>query len=118
MSQKQNRKARILTGVLIAAIAAFLVAKQRGLTPGSVSNAVSNAVTPAPLEKAPPSPQDAVYAMLDAARDGNVRAYLSHFTGPMTALLDQSLAENGETKFAEYLKRTNAPIKGVKNFQL
>jgi len=109
MSQKQNRNAQLLTGILIAAIAAFLVAKQRGLTPESVSEAVTSAT----VEKAPPSPQDAVYAMLDAARDGNVPGYMSHFTGQMTTLLDQSLAENGEAKFAEYLKRTNAPIKGV-----
>ena len=33
MVPKQNRKAQILTGVLIAAIAAFLIAKQRGITP-------------------------------------------------------------------------------------
>ena len=109
MSQKQNRKAQILTGVLLAVIAVFLVARQRGLTPESVSEAVTSAAA----EKAPPSPQDAVYAMLDAARDGNVPAYVSHFTGQMTTLLDQSLAENGEAKFAEYLKRTNAPIKGI-----
>lgn len=109
MSPKPNRRAQLLTGILIAVIAAFLVAKQRGLTP----EAVSEAVTAPVAEKAPPSPQDAVYAMLDAAREGNVKAYLSYFTGQMTTLLDQSLAENGEAKFAEYLKRTNAPIKGV-----
>lgn len=113
MSQKQNRKAQLLTGVLIAAIAAFLVAKQRGLTPELMSEAVTDAVTDSRAEKSPPSPQDAVYAMFDAAREGNVPLYLTHFTGRMTALLNQSLAENGEAKFAEYLKRTNAPIKGV-----
>ena len=109
MSPKPNRKAQILTGVLIAAIAAFLIARQRGITPETVSEAVTTPVA----EKAPPSPQDAIYAMLDAARDGNVKEYLSHFTGQMTTMLDQSLAENGEAKFAEYLKRTNAPIKGI-----
>ena len=109
MSQKQNRKAQLLTGVLIAAIAAFLVAKQRGLTPESVSETV----TATPVANAAPTPQDAVYAMLDAARAGDVPLYLSHFTGQMTVLLDQSLAENGEAKFAEYLKRTNATIKGI-----
>lgn len=116
MGQQQNRKAQALTGLLIAAIAVFLVARQRGFAPGDVGGAVSDVVSNAsgpPLEKALPSPQDAIYGMLDAARAGDVRAYMGYFTGQMTTLLEQSLAENGEAKFAEYLKRTNAPIKGI-----
>ena len=105
MSPKQNRKAQALTGLLLAGLLAFLVFRPSGDTATTVFSE--------PVEKAPPSPQDAIYAMLDAAREGNVRTYLSHFTGQMTTLLDQSLVENGDAKFADYLKRTNAPVKGV-----
>jgi len=60
-----------------------------------------------------PTPQDAIYSMLDAARTGDVRAYLAHYTGSMEAALRQTLAETTEPAFAKYLKGSNAAIKGV-----
>jgi hypothetical protein len=61
----------------------------------------------------PATPQDAIYAMLDAAREGNVARYLAAYTGQMEAALKQAIAEKTEAGFARYLKDFNAPIKGI-----
>lgn len=58
-------------------------------------------------------PQDAVYAMLDAARAGNVRAYLASYDGALQASLRQSAREMGDAAFAQYLRDSNAAIQGV-----
>ena len=52
------------------------------------------------------SPQAAIYAMLDAARAGDVKAYLASYTGPMEAALRQTIAETTEPVFAKYLAGT------------
>lgn len=63
--------------------------------------------------KEPPSPQDAIYGMLDAARAGNVAAYLACYSGAIEASLQQSVRESTEAGFAKYLRDSNAAIKGV-----
>ena len=60
-----------------------------------------------------PTPQDAIYSMLDAARTGDVRKYLAYYAGPMQATLRQTLTETTELAFAKYLQDSNAAIKGV-----
>lgn len=60
-----------------------------------------------------PGPAEAIYAMLDAARGGDVKAYLSHYSGPMNATLQRAVAEQGEAGFKNYLVSSNAAIKGV-----
>jgi hypothetical protein len=61
----------------------------------------------------PASPQDAIYGMLDAARSGNVAAYLASYTGPLLAALQESVRETTEAAFAGYLRDSNRTIKGV-----
>jgi predicted transcriptional regulator len=91
----RERKAQIVTlAVLGAAVAGIVVFKRSPAAP-------------------PPKPQDAVYRMLDAARDGDVKKYLTAYTGQMEASLKQAVAESGEAAFARYLKDSNAAIKGV-----
>src|ERR1022692_576784 len=63
--------------------------------------------------KAPPEPQDAVYAMLAAARAGDVQAWLACYTGQMQATLRQAVKESTEPGFAKYLRDTHAAVKGV-----
>jgi len=63
--------------------------------------------------KADPTPQDAIYAMLDAAREGAVQKYVAAYTGQMEASLRQAVSESGEERFARYLKTGNAAVKGV-----
>jgi hypothetical protein len=100
---KTNRKAQIATIiVLLLALALVLGRKRNGIGSWSV---------PAPPRAA--APQDTIYAMLDAAREGNVKKYLDCYAGQMLASLRQALAETGDRKFAQYLQDSNAAIKGV-----
>jgi hypothetical protein len=63
--------------------------------------------------KAGQDPQDAIYAMLDAARAGDVTRYLASYSGQMESVLRQSLAETTEPGFAEYLRESNSSLKGI-----
>jgi hypothetical protein len=63
--------------------------------------------------KSATGPEDAIYAMLDAARAGNIRAYLDSFSGPMHDQLLQTVNENTEPKFSAYLTAQNAAFQGV-----
>jgi hypothetical protein len=65
------------------------------------------------MASAPAGPEDAVYAMLDAARAGDTQAYLAAFSGPMRDQLVQVIKENAEPNFAAYLKSQNAAFQGV-----
>jgi hypothetical protein len=58
-------------------------------------------------------PERTIYAMLDAARAGDVKSYLAAHDGTMAGTLRQTVAENSERKFAEYLKESNGAVKGV-----
>jgi hypothetical protein len=58
-------------------------------------------------------PQDAIYAMLGAARSGDTKTYLASFSGPMEAALRQTITESTEPGFAKYLRDSHAAIKGV-----
>jgi hypothetical protein len=64
-------------------------------------------------QSADATPEDAIYAMLDAAKKGDVPRYLAAYSGPMEASLKQSIAESTTTAFAQYLIETNATLKGV-----
>ncbi len=57
------------------------------------------------------TPQDAIYAMLDASRDGNVQKYLAGYTGEMGRSLERARAESQD--FAKYLRDSNAALKGI-----
>lgn len=61
----------------------------------------------------PPEPQDTIYAMLNAARAGDIKNYLASFTGEMESALRQSLAESGDAGFANYLEQSNAGVMGI-----
>lgn len=106
----QERKTQIVTVVVLAAALGVVLAQKSGWKIASVK--VADMVQPA-APKAEPSPQDAIYAMLDAARAGDVKAYLANYTGEMDTALKQSLAETTEAGFSKYLKDSNAAVKGV-----
>jgi len=65
------------------------------------------------MASAPAGPEDAVYAMLDAARAGDTKAYLDAFSGAMRDQLVEVMKENAEPSFAAYLKSQNAAFQGV-----
>lgn len=97
----RERKAQILTVAILALVAGGVAWRQSGWRlPG----------------RTPPrgsTPEDAIYAMLEAARQGDVAAYVGHFTGALQTSIRQAIAESGEEGFARYLRESNAPIKGI-----
>ncbi len=93
----RSNAARILTVVLLAGALGVAVVRSKR----------------APAQSAAPSPEDAIYAMLDAARNGDVNAYLESYTDSMRENLRQSLVESTPAGFAKYLKDSNAAFKGV-----
>ena len=97
MSSSQN-KARIATVIVLALALGLVVWKRSGWKPSMRSTAET-------------TPQDAIYAMLDAARAGNVNKYLASYTGPMVDPLKQTISESPD--FSKYLRDSNAAIKGI-----
>jgi hypothetical protein len=98
---KKDRTAQMVTAAVILAVLAFLVIRQTGWSPSTGGAGRDE------------TPQDAIYAMLDAARDGEVDDYVEFYTGQIRATLDQAIAEKGKRGFAEYLRESNEPIKGI-----
>src|ERR1700674_2919922 len=93
------KKAHIVTvAVLLAALTVVLIQKT-GSRPSEPT--------------AGKDPRDAIYAMLNAARAGDVKAYLANYTGPTEAALRQTLAESTEPGFAKYLTDSSRSLKGV-----
>jgi hypothetical protein len=89
----------IVTVLLIAGVLGFFAARQRLRPAGTSFNAAD--------------PEAAIWRMADAARAGDVRAYLSCFDGPLRQNLEKTAAEMGEQKLGEYLKRLNDEITGT-----
>jgi hypothetical protein len=85
---KKNHKAQVATLALLLAVAGLALVRNR------------------PSPRAAQEPQDTVYAMLDAAKAGDVKGYLASYTGQMEGALRQTLTAN-------YLKDSHAAIKGV-----
>jgi hypothetical protein len=95
---------------VLAGAFAIVLGQKYGWTRRSIS--LSDFV-PRSAPRAEPTPQDAVYAMLDAAREGNISAYLNAYTGKVAESLRQALAESTADNFARYLKQLNASVKGI-----
>jgi hypothetical protein len=95
----QRRKAQILTiGALALAFGLAIGRKQ---------------VFRFSPESPPAAEQDAIYAMVDASRAGDVQAYLASYAGKMRSALEQSVREAGPERFSRYLRDSNAAIKGI-----
>lgn len=107
----KDAKAQAVTTVLIVAALAAVGWKQ-GLfewPAGAPGAAVFSGGGRAKSDQ----PRDVIYAMLDAARDGEIDAYLDCYSGQMEKTLRQSFAEMGEGKFAAFLQERNREIKGI-----
>ncbi len=102
----KERKTQIVTLAVLALVAAVVVIRKIGVTAPRIT-------APLGVVKTDPAPQDAIYNMLDAAREGSVAKYLASYTGQMEASLKQAVAESGDAAFTRYLKDSNAAIKGV-----
>jgi len=105
----RERKAQIvtlavLTGVLTLVVAAHL-GRQRAGVP--LSNWFAGTRKPAA------SPQDTIYRMMDAARDGDVTGYVACYTGQTESALRQIVREKGERSLADYIRAFNSAVKGI-----
>jgi hypothetical protein len=106
-----DKKAKAVTMLVLAGALILVLGQKYGwkLPTVKMSDLAPRAAAPKP----DPTPQDAIYAMLDAARLGDVKSYLASYTGQMEASLSQSIAETTDSGFAKYLKDQNASIKGI-----
>jgi hypothetical protein len=96
-----QRKAQIVT-ILILAVALGLVVFRKADLRASITGLA---------QRTEPTPQDAIYAMLDAARAGDVKKYLASYTGQMEQALQRAKSDSAD--FAKYLRDSNAAIKGI-----
>ena len=106
-----DKKARIATVIVLAGALTVVLGQKYGWRMPSVK--VADLAPRPAVPKPDPTPQDAIYSMLDAARMGDVKTYLSSYTGQMETSLRQSVAETTDSAFAKYLKDQNASIKGI-----
>jgi hypothetical protein len=106
-----DKKAKIVTAVVLAGALAIVLGQKYGWKMPDVK--VSDLAPKPAAPKPDPTPQDAIYAMLDAARVGDVKTYLAAYTGQMETALKQSISETTDSGFAKYLKDQNAAIKGI-----
>jgi hypothetical protein len=96
--KRRESLATAITLIVMAGTLGFVIARKAAVPSDARSESV---------------PRDTVYAMLDAARAGDTRAYLALYTGQMQAALKQTVTEKGDAAFKSYLRTTNAEIKGV-----
>ncbi len=102
-------KTRLVTLLMLAAAAVFVIARQAGWkldyssAPTKLGSTFSRET----------DPRDTIYRMLDAARDGDVESYLSCYAGELADGLRQSRKETTTRDFAAYLAERNQAIKGV-----
>ena len=108
----KERKTAIVTAVVLLGAFGVVLGQKNGWRFSAVSEQISQ-ISLKPQAPSEPTPQDAIYGMLDAARSGDVKGYLAFYSGQMSTALQQSVAETTEAKFAQYLKDSNAAIKGV-----
>ncbi|MFQ6133428.1 MAG: hypothetical protein ACE5R4_15405 [Armatimonadota bacterium] len=61
----------------------------------------------------PPQPEQAVWDLTDATSKADVKGYLDCLTGDLRARVEQTVREQGEAGFAEYLRRSNEELTGT-----
>ncbi len=103
-------QARAITVALLVAVAGFVFWKQAG---GRLPDAFGAAVSATASSRQDDQPRNAIYRMLDAAREGDVAAYIDCHTGEMSQKLAQSRDEMTAQGFADYLEKRNREIKGI-----
>ena len=95
------RRTQLATVAVLVLLAGLVLIRQSGLR--------------LPGRSAPPvaTPEDAVYAMFEAARRGDLRAYRECLSGPARTAIEQAISETGEAAFTRYLRERHQPVKGV-----
>jgi hypothetical protein len=101
MQNRKPAKARILTLLLLAIALAVTVMRNSGLR-DSLSGLANRREA---------SPQEVIYSMLDAARNGDVKKYMATYADELSQSLARAQAESGD--FARYLRDSNAALRGI-----
>jgi hypothetical protein len=97
----KQAKARLLTILILGGVLGVILAWKTDLR-GSIAGLTGrNEATP----------QDAIYAMFDASRSGDVKKYLASYTGEMAQSLQRARAESQD--FAKYLRDSNTALQGI-----
>lgn len=104
----QQRKAQILTVLILSCGLAVAVLRKPGVRASIGERMTTSKLMTPPAD---PTPQDAIYAMLDAARAGDVQRYMSMYIDPIQTSLRQAMLESKD--FAKYLRDSNSGVKGV-----
>lgn len=94
----KDRLAQVITVLLLGGVVSIVLLRQRGVTPATAQA---------------PKPEDAVYAMLDAAQAGDVPRYQLQHTGSAAEAIRRAVAEIGPDRFAQSLRELHRPLKGV-----
>ena len=106
MSNQQ--RVRVVTLVVIGVVFALVAGRQidwrwDGAAAGVLASPSENT----------PDPLDAIQRMMNAARDGDVNAYLASYSGQMEKVLRQNMSEMGADQFSKYLREKDSEIKGL-----
>lgn len=103
----RQRKAQVLTVAILSCGVGIAVLRNPDVR-GSINNRMSGKLV---AQAADVTPQDAIYAMLDAARAGDVQRFMSLYTDPIQTPMRQAMSESKD--FAKYLRDSNSGVKGV-----
>jgi hypothetical protein len=106
MTHRIEAKTALTVAVLLGVLAVVLLRSNPWQLPSSWKGWRAVAV-----RRAPSNPEDGVYAMFEAARVGNARAYLDCFTGPLREQLAVTAKE--DASFKEYLISQNFAVQGT-----
>jgi hypothetical protein len=106
MTRRIDIKAVVTVAVLLGVFAVALLRSNHWQLPSSWSGWRALVA-----KRAPSNPEDGIYAMFDAARAGDARAYLDCFSGPLREQLTATAKE--DAKFKEYLVRQNSAVQGM-----
>lgn len=59
------------------------------------------------------TPEDIIWSMSDATREGDVHAYLDCFSGALKQNLQKTADDMGESQFSRYLKELSDEVTGI-----
>jgi len=96
----KKRLPAIVTFALIAAALALLTQRERLANWRLETTAAA-------------TPEDTIWRMSDAAREGDARTYIDCFSGALKQTLQKTAAEMGEAQFSQYLNKLNDEMTGI-----
>ena len=108
--------------LLVAGVVLIAAAASAALRAGSATGPPPGPRLPTPDSRLPtPDPQadrgndltEAVHDAFEAAKKGDLHAYLARFAEPLKGELSRTRAEKGDAYLRDYLTRSTAAVKGL-----